>query len=123
MEKLMSFVAFTLKAIVTLRNNKSKGIHVVYSGFNKACKDYYGNAFNIVAATKALEEAGKIHIRPCKGGVMLYLPGEEPGERESALDRILAWDGAKKGSEVDQVVKLFDDEPTEEDAALAKLDT
>lgn len=72
----MTELAFVTKAITTLRNSKSKGIHVRYSGFNEAYRKYYG--VDPRATQELLVKAGKIVVRPCKGGAMMYLAGEEP---------------------------------------------
>jgi len=39
-----------------------------------------------------MAEEGKIVTRPVRGGVMIYLPGEAPGAKESVLGKILASD-------------------------------
>ncbi len=67
---------FVRRAIKKLRG-KYKGIHTVYSGFNDAFKQYYGT--NPVETTQRLAQAGKIVIRPVKGGVLIYLPEDAPG--------------------------------------------
>lgn len=74
-EKL-SVEEFVHLAIKTLRMGDFKGIHSVYSGFNEAFKKYYGQ--DPVQATNKLAEEKKIEIRPIKGGVLLYLPGDAP---------------------------------------------
>jgi hypothetical protein len=74
-EKL-SVEEFVCLAIKTLRMGDFKGIHSVYSGFNEAFKKYFGQ--DPVQATNRLAEQKKIEIRPIKGGVLLYLPGEAP---------------------------------------------
>jgi len=68
---------FVRLAIARLRLENYKGIHSVYSGFNEAFKSYYEGA-NPIEATDELARQGKIGLRPVKGGVMLYLPGEGP---------------------------------------------
>jgi hypothetical protein len=68
---------FVKLAIGRLRLENYKGIHSVYSGFNDAFKSYFDGA-NPVEATDELARQGKIGLRPVKGGVMLYLPGEGP---------------------------------------------
>lgn len=81
---------FTLKAINALRQEGRKGIHTVYSGFNNAFKKYFEGS-NPVDAIQALEKIGKVTVRPCKGGVMLYLPGEGPagsGSPENILAKM-----------------------------------
>jgi hypothetical protein len=68
---------FVRLAVVKLRRENYKGIHSVYSGFNDAFKSYFDGA-NPVDATGELARLGKIALRPVKGGVMLYLPGDGP---------------------------------------------
>ncbi len=68
---------FVKLAIDRLRLENYKGIHSVYSGFNDAFKTYFEGA-NPIDATGELARLGKIVIRPVKGGVMLYLPGDGP---------------------------------------------
>ena len=84
MKNKISPEEFVKLAISKLRLENYKGIHTVYSGFNEAFKTYFDGA-NPIEATGAMAEAGKIMLRPVKGGVMLYLPGEGPemsrGER------------------------------------------
>jgi hypothetical protein len=78
---------FVVRAIKKLRKPPYKGIHSVYSGFNQACKEYFG--MNPVEMTKRLAGEGKIVTRPVKGGVMLYLPQDAPKAAEDALAKIL----------------------------------
>jgi hypothetical protein len=68
---------FVRLAIARLRLENYKGIHSVYSGFNDAFKSYFDGA-NPIEATGELARLGKIALRPVKGGVMLYLPGDGP---------------------------------------------
>ena len=86
-EGKLSHEEFVKKAIVSLRKNGYKGIHTVYSGFNEAFKDYF-DKFNPVEATTALAKDGKIVIRPVKGGVMLYLVEDAPGQAQTAKDAL-----------------------------------
>ena len=67
---------FVKKAIVSLRKNPYKGIHSVYSGFNEAFRSYFNE--DPVKWTNQLAAEGVIEIRPARGGVMLYIPGEAP---------------------------------------------
>ena len=67
---------FVKKAIVSLRKNPYKGIHSVYSGFNEAFRSYFNE--DPIKWTNQLGSEGVIEIRPARGGVMLYLPGEAP---------------------------------------------
>src|SRR4030043_1459497 len=68
---------FVKLALPRLRIENYKGIHSIYSGFNEAFKSYFDGA-NPIDATGELARLGKIVIRPVKGGVMLYIPGEGP---------------------------------------------
>jgi hypothetical protein len=68
---------FVKLAIAKLRLENYKGIHSIYSGFNDAFKAYFEGG-SPIDATGELARLGKIVIRPVKGGVMLYLPGEGP---------------------------------------------
>jgi hypothetical protein len=88
----LKYEDFFKKAILTLRDiTKSMGIHSVYSGFNNAFRQYYGE--NPVQVTQDLARKGTIEIQPRKGGIMIYLPGEAPKSRnqvgKEALLRIL----------------------------------
>lgn len=69
-------VEFVKKAIVSLRKDPYKGIHSVYSGFNEAFRAYFNE--DPVKWTNQLASEGTIEIRPARGGIMLYLPGEAP---------------------------------------------
>ena len=78
---------FIVKAIEVLRvDNKpskkddtvSKGIHVVYSGFNAAFRSYFETEPQ--EATAALAKAGVIAVHPCRGGAMIYLKSDAPAE-------------------------------------------
>ncbi|MBC7362121.1 MAG: hypothetical protein H5U06_07570 [Candidatus Aminicenantes bacterium] len=94
-EKL-SVEEFVHLAIRSLRIGDFKGIHSVYSGFNEAFKKYFGQ--DPVQATNRLAEEKKIEIRPIKGGVLLYLPGEAPSQTkgDEALRKMgLRVDGEK----------------------------
>ena len=82
----MSEEAFVLQGIVTLRTGAYKGVHTRFSGFNDAFREYFPGS-DPVAATKLLAEAGKIVIRPCKGGVMIYRPDEAPAASTAGKGR------------------------------------
>jgi len=77
MKSKISPEEFVKLAIARLRLENYKGIHSVYSGFNDAFKTYFESA-NPIDATGELARLGKIVLRPVKGGVMIYLPGEGP---------------------------------------------
>jgi hypothetical protein len=82
----MSELQFVLKAIDTLKvpyKDKAtgemvtpKGLHVRYTGFNDAFKDYFGK--DPIPAVNALIEQGKIEGHPIKGGFLIYKKGEMP---------------------------------------------
>ncbi|PKN65871.1 MAG: hypothetical protein CVU57_08760 [Deltaproteobacteria bacterium HGW-Deltaproteobacteria-15] len=89
-ERKLTEMEFVERAIKRLRIVPYKGIHSVYSGFNKAFRDYFD--VNPVEATTRLAGEGKIATRPVKGGVMIYLPQDAPPARASrnVLDKILS---------------------------------
>ena len=88
-DKKLTELEFVTRAIRNLRKPPYKGIHSVYSGFNKAFREYFDK--NPVDATSRLATEGGIVTRPVKGGVMLYLPEEAPAPRDSEniLQKIL----------------------------------
>lgn len=75
-EEKITPAEFVKKAIVSLRKDPYKGIHSVYSGFNEAFRTYFKE--DPIKCTNKLAEEGAIEIRPARGGIMLYLPGEAP---------------------------------------------
>lgn len=88
----LSYEDFFKMAILKLRDtSKSRGIHSVFSGFNEAFREYFGE--DPVKITQELASNGKIVIRPVKRGVMIYLSGEAPETRANlgkiALSKIL----------------------------------
>lgn len=94
----MSVEQFTLKAIPALRDagGKYKGIHTVYSGFNAAFRNYFGENTDPVKSVNELVKAGKIEMSFARGGAVIYLPGEGPNKgdaakakADSALNKIL----------------------------------
>jgi hypothetical protein len=89
--KKLTVEQFTLQAIRNLRNlAKSKGIHAVYSGFNTAFREYFPKK-DVKNELQKLVDDGKIVMVPRRGGPMIYLPDEGPGDAsaEDALRRIL----------------------------------
>ena len=77
MKNRLSPEEFVKLAVTSLRLENYKGVHTVYSGFNEAFKTYFEGE-NPIDATDRLAKQGKIVLRPVKGGVMMYLPGEGP---------------------------------------------
>ena len=88
MTEKISKEEFVIRAIKKLRKEPYKGIHSVYSGFNQAFRKEFED--DPIATTTRLEKEGKVVIRPCRGGVMLYLPDEAPSslDVQSVLDTI-----------------------------------
>jgi hypothetical protein len=93
-ERRISEVEFIVRAVRKLRKPPYKGIHSVYSGFNRAFRDYFQK--DPIETTTKLAEEGKIVTRPVKGGVMIYLPDEAPAPRGSddVLSKILEESGS-----------------------------
>ncbi|MEE9521978.1 MAG: hypothetical protein V3W05_04150 [candidate division NC10 bacterium] len=77
---------FVVRAIKKLRG-KYRGIHTVFSGFNEAFRQYFGEDPRPV--TQEMAAKGILEIRPVKGGVMLYLKGESPRAGDDVLQKIL----------------------------------
>ena len=87
MEQRLTKEQFVVEAILKLRDpSRSQGIHSVYSGFNQAFKQYFGE--DARPTTEKMAAEGKIVVRPVRGGVMLYLPEDAP-KMESAGERAL----------------------------------
>ena len=77
---------FVVRAIKKLRG-KYRGIHTVFSGFNEAFRQYFGEDPRPV--TQEMTTKGIIELRPVKGGVMIYLKGDAPQAGDDALKKIL----------------------------------
>jgi hypothetical protein len=98
MAKLVPFEEFVKKAIVALRDeDKSKGIHAVYSGFASAARKYYGrkkhddpNQDWLWLGISALADKGRIEVTRAKGGSMLYLVGDAPKRGERQTDKVIS---------------------------------
>lgn len=74
---------FVLKAIEKLRTKNYKGIHVVYSGFNEAFREYFQE--DPVQCVSELEKQGLVVTHPVKGGVMLYHSKDVSAETEKKM--------------------------------------
>jgi hypothetical protein len=98
----MSEEEFVINAIKKLRKPPYKGIHCVFSGFNGAFREYFGK--NSMDVTQRLANEGKIIVRPVKGGIMLYLPGDFPQipKPNEIIKKIV---GENEGSEGQTIVK------------------
>ena len=95
-ERKISEYEFIVRAVKKLRKPPYKGIHSVYSGFNRAFRDYFQK--DPIDTTTKLAEEGRIVTRPVKGGVMIYMPEEAPAARgsENVLSKILEEDETSK---------------------------
>ncbi len=80
---------FVLKAIETLRKGGYRGIHSVYSGFNQAFKSHFGVGADPVGVTTRLAKEGKLVVRPCRGGVMLYKPDDAPIAKDAGTEALV----------------------------------
>lgn len=79
---------FVLLAIEKLRKGGYRGIHTVYSGFNQAFRNHFGDGADPVGATNRLAKAGKIVTRPVRGGVMIYKPDEAPVAKDKGTEAL-----------------------------------
>jgi len=89
-ESRLTHEEFILRAIKNLRRYPYKGIHSNYSGFNSAFRKYF-DGDSPIEATRELVDQGKVRIENVKGGVMLYLVGDEPrvDKVEETISKIL----------------------------------
>lgn len=85
-QEKLSKEEFVLQAIRNLRKPPYKGIHVKFSGFNSAFKEYFGE--DARATVDKMVAEGKVVTKLRRGGPMLYLPDEVP-EDENPLAKIL----------------------------------
>ena len=110
MSNKMSTEEFVTRAIVTLRDiqnakvvgrvskktgkpiHPSKGIHVVYSGFNAALRSYYGKDTDVKSTLADLVTAEVIDLVPALGGPRIFLKGEagDATERDYTGEKTLA---------------------------------
>lgn len=94
--KKLAHRTFIERAIRTLRNEGYLGVHVVYSGFNQAFREYYGEDPRPVV--DQLVEEGFLVRQLARGGVIISLASEVaqrrslPKVRKSseALEKILS---------------------------------
>ena len=82
--KTLSKEEFVLQAISKLRTKKYKGIHAVYSGFNKAFREYFDE--DPVECVSELEKQGLVVTHPVRGGVMIY-NSKDVGARSDQVKR------------------------------------
>ena len=86
--KKLSKEEFVKRAIQKLRTGEYKGIHTVYSGFNKAFRKYFDGA-DPVEATKELAKKGIIVSRRARGGAYIVLAEDATDNSQKVLDKIL----------------------------------
>ena len=87
---------FVLRALKALAKPPYKGIHVVYSGFNEAFRQYYGAEPRPVI--DAMVDEGFLASHVARGGAIIMLATEEgkkhreDRECDAALTKILSQD-------------------------------
>lgn len=70
---------FVLRAYEKLRDPKYKGLHVVYSGFNEAFREYYRDeGLDVREVIDELVKEEFIKKAPARGGIKIYLPKDAP---------------------------------------------
>lgn len=80
---------FVMRAIVALKDPKYHGLHVVYSGFNRAFRHYFKDeGFDPRVVVDQMVEQGKIEKAIARGGAKIYALGEGPKKR-STLPEVL----------------------------------
>lgn len=86
----MTHREFVERSIKALAKPGYTSIHVVYSGFNNAFREYFGE--DPRAIVDQLAKDGVITLRLAKGGALIALPGSQMKESEgtgAALAKIL----------------------------------
>lgn len=78
----MSTERFVLQAIERLRTDRSRGIHTVFTGFNRAFRIYY-KGVDPVKAVDELVEQGLLKRKFVRGGAMIYKADEAPAGIDS----------------------------------------
>lgn len=87
----MTHREFVERSIKALAKPGYHSIHVVYSGFNNAFREYFGE--DPRPHVDQLAKDGVITLRPAKGGALIALPDGEKKESEgpnAALAKILS---------------------------------
>ena len=79
---------FVLRAINKLRGSH-RGIHVVFSGFNQAFREYYG--YDPKETVDQMANDKVIDIKPARGGIMIYPhdPNYVPDKVKRTIDTIV----------------------------------
>lgn len=84
----MSYREFVERSIKALRVSPHKGIHVVYSGFNNAFRQYYNEDPRSV--TDKLTEEGFLVSRLARGGAIIALSSESDQKSNDSVSAVLA---------------------------------
>jgi hypothetical protein len=92
-QKKISPVEFVLRFLNTpaLRHPQyPKGIHVVYSGFNQAFREYFdGDNLDPKQVIQEMAEQAQIKFRIARGGARIYLPHEIEGDPIVSVEQTL----------------------------------
>jgi len=84
----LSHKEFVERAIKTLREPPYKGIHVVFSNFNSAFRQYYSEDPRPIVDKMIAE--GFLVSRPSKGGVIIMLASESDQKTDNSPSAALA---------------------------------
>jgi hypothetical protein len=106
---------FILRAISALKTEKSKGIHTVYSGLNRAFSEYFGEKADVIQTTVNMRKEGKIAVFPTKGGVRLYL------RRDLKPDTLITHDSEWEKRDIEGIRAVPKDSTQTSDSALNRI--
>lgn len=83
-QKKLSHKEFVERGIKRLRKPPYRGIHVVFSGFNYAFREYFGEDPRPIL--DKLVSEGFISLRPVKGGALIVLTSDLYESEKSSDD-------------------------------------
>ncbi len=87
----LPYKVFIEQAILKLRKKPYKGIHVVYSNFNKAFRQYYDD-LDPKPIVQQLVDEGFLVCRVVKGGAVIYLSSDmEESEKNPTTASVQLW--------------------------------
>ena len=84
-ESKISYEEFVERSIRTLRKPPHKGIHVVFSKFNEAFRQYYNEEPRPII--EKLVEDGFLRSRPARGGAMIMLSSDSKEKSEKTAGK------------------------------------
>lgn len=84
MPEKLTHEEFILRAMETLRDEKHKGLHTVYSGFNTAFREYFDGEDPVAAVKAVAERTGKYKVVPRRGGAAIFFVEDAPEGDASA---------------------------------------